>query len=134
MRGSLSPLDASEGRTVSWSLIVRVGLILIACGVAAICVRECSTIADMEAYYIHTLGGRPLPQATQWVIEYRAAFLIAAFFIPGAALATFLQHDHGLANGTLVGLILFGALHALFVHVALRIPLTTTLMQLGTGP
>jgi hypothetical protein len=134
MNDSLSPSDASEGRAASWSLIARVGLILAAFGVTGICVHECGTIAGMDAYYAELLGGKPLPLATQWVIHYRTGFLIAAFFIPGAALATFLQRDHGLAIGTLVGLILFGALHALFVHVMLRMPLAGTLMQSGTGP
>ena len=107
MDESLSPFDAGEGRTVSWGLMARVGLILVACGVAAICILECSAIAGMEAHYKETLGGKPLPLATQWVIQFRAGFLMAAFFIPGAALATFLQRAHGLAIGALAMLIAF---------------------------
>jgi hypothetical protein len=82
-------------------------------------VYECSAIAERAVYFKETLGGKPLPLATQWVIEYRIGLLMAAFFIPGAALTSFLQRDRGLAIGALILLITFGVLHAsLFIGLS----------------
>ncbi len=134
MDDSLSPSDASEGRAISWSLITRVILILAVFGMAGACVHECGVIIGIEAYWKQLLGGKPLPPATQWVIEYRAGFLFAALFTPGAALATFLMRDKGRAVGALIILIIFGAIHPLFVHFALKLPSFMILERLGTAP
>jgi hypothetical protein len=134
MDDSLSPSDASGDRAISWSLITRVILILAVFGIAGVCVHECGVIIGIEAYWKELLGTKPLPPATQWVIEYRTGFLFAALFTPGAALATFLLRDDGRATGALVVLLLFGGVHALFVHLALKLPSLMILERLSTGP
>jgi hypothetical protein len=131
MDDARTPLETSGCDGVRWGLIAQATLVLVACSVAAICMYECSAIAERAVFFDETLGGKPLPLVTQWVIEYRIGFLMAAFFIPGAALASFLQRDRGLAIGVLILLIMCGSLHALFVHWSLKLPLVVTLKTMG---
>lgn len=117
-----SPDFAADPR-VRWSLIAQWILLAITLGIAGFCLRECAQIASSEAVFRETLGGKPLPLATQWVLKYRVVFVMAAFFVPCAALATFALRERWQAIGALMALIIFAALHGLFVWIALKTPL-----------
>ena len=130
---SRSRQDPENPPGLRWSLVAHLLLFIVALGTAGFGLYECSGIASSEILFRETLGGKPLPLMTQWVLQYRAGFVMAAMFVPGAALATFALRERRQAMGALAAVILFGMLHALFVCGALMLPLIEITKQMGSG-
>lgn len=124
--------DIDQG-SLSWGRVAHILLVVLALAVAGIGLYECSGIGSAEQEFKELLNGKPLPLITQWVIQYRAGFVAAALFIPGAALATFALRERWQVISGLALLIGLGLLDSLIVHWALKLPLIVITKSMGMG-
>jgi len=123
----------SEASGLPWGLIGQIALVLLAIGVSGFALYECAQIGAYKIRYRNELYGQPLPLATQWVLDYRTAFIATVFFVPCAAAATFALRERWQAIGALVLLITAGVLDGLFVRLALPLPFVVFIKQMGHG-
>jgi hypothetical protein len=123
--------SADEDAGWPWGLIGQIALVLLALGAAGFALYQCAQIGRFEIIFRN--DGKPLPLVTQWVLNYRGAFMAGAIFVPCAAAATFALRERGSAIGALVVLILAGVLDGLFVKWALAIPFVVIIKQMGRG-
>jgi hypothetical protein len=136
----LSVRNSDSGR---WGLRLQCLLVAGVFAVTFICLRDLVEIRPTMAKYREEFvkygeesGHKPLPPVTEWVLQYPTIFLLAAIFVPMAALGTFALRDRWQACWVLVGLGLVSGFEALMVHAALRLPFIEIVKQMGgsAGP